>query len=104
MSPARLSHYPRRDGKLPQGARYVARPSRWRNEHLVQTVGRCKLCGADHTAAEAVALYRRDLPTGDALATLLDPLRDAEYLACACKPGEPCHVDVLLELLEEVER
>lgn len=32
----------------------------------------------------------------------LDPLRGKD-LACWCKEGEPCHVDVLLELLEAGE-
>lgn len=27
----RISHYPRRDGPLPEGARWVGRPSRWGN-------------------------------------------------------------------------
>lgn len=100
MSPARLSHYPRRDGKLPEGARWVGRPSRWGNPHPVANVRRCDRCDTEHTAAEAVAAYRRDLPTGDALVAWLDPLRDAKWLACGCALGEPCHVDVLLELLE----
>lgn len=32
----------------------------------------------------------------------LAPLR-GKNLACWCKPGEPCHADVLLELANEVQ-
>ncbi len=88
----RISHYPRRDGKLPEGARYVGRPSRWGNPYKV----------ADMPAAEAVRLYR--LYAAEQLANdpgWLDPLKAASALACACALDEPCHAQVLVELLAD---
>lgn len=35
MTPVRLCHYPRRDGPLPAGAKWVGRPSRWGNPFKV---------------------------------------------------------------------
>ena len=90
MTPTRIT-WSRYSGPLPEGARYVGRPSRWGNPH--------KVC--QHVSHEqAVARYRRW-----AAAQLLedpewlDPLRSATALACSCRPGLPCHVDVLVELL-----
>ena len=31
----------------------------------------------------------------------LDPLREADHLACWCRPNAVCHGDILLKLLEE---
>ena len=51
-------------------------------------------------AAEAVALYRklliRNLATSDGTVDRLLQLR-GKNLACWCRPGSPCHADVLLE-------
>lgn len=53
------------------------------------------------TAAEAVALYRaiviQNAKEHDQTIDALVSLR-GKNLACWCKPGEPCHADVLLEL------
>jgi Domain of unknown function (DUF4326) len=49
----------------------------------------------------AVALYREYLLNSPALLARLEELR-GKTLACWCKLGKPCHVDVLLELLEEM--
>jgi hypothetical protein len=50
-----------------------------------------------HTAEEAVALYRIDLIAGSLPFTIDDARRKlkGEYLICWCKPGAPCHADVL---------
>lgn len=53
------------------------------------------------TAEQAVALYRRlvtqNLAQYDHVVDALLQLRGRD-LACSCKPGQPCHADVLLEL------
>jgi hypothetical protein len=56
----------------------------------------------DFTAADAVRHFRSwvsgDLSHRSAgIPPDLEPLR-GKNLACWCKPGEPCHADVLLEL------
>ena len=84
----------RRGKKLPPGAKSVARPSRWGNPYRVEEYGR----------DNAIDLYRLDVVSDkrlhDELSAWLAPLRDATALACYCKEGEPCHADVLIELLE----
>jgi hypothetical protein len=88
-------------------ARLVTRPGPWGNPFSIDDVAsRYKLDRAD-AQAKAVAL------AGDWLRGTLDPelspgqppTRDTiraelagHNLACWCKPGTPCHADVLLEL------
>jgi hypothetical protein len=89
---------------LPPGVKLVSRPSRWGNAHpIADDLGNnwCGQCGEPHNRAEAVALYRRDAEHRPDLAQWLAPLADAAGLACYCPPGEPCHADVLLELLND---
>jgi len=79
--------------RLPDGAVIVARPGRYGNPHKVQPYG-------ENTAAEAVALYERDLLAGQLAVTVAD-VRQAlagKDLACWCPPGQPCHADVLLRI------
>ena len=115
---------------MPAGAVYVGRPSLWGNPYRVgenrlgfivrsacRRLGRPipidyeRHGGQRHvgegvlpvklTAVEAVLCYR-----GDATAMFgadpswLDPLRGFD-LACWCPLDQPCHADVLLELLGE---
>jgi hypothetical protein len=69
----------------------VARPGKWGNPYVV---------GPSLPPAEAVALYRSWLEGAFAAQP---SVRDAvaelagKNLACWCKPGAPCHADVLLE-------
>jgi hypothetical protein len=49
-----------------------------------------------HTAQEAVDAYRREMPAFTREAARLELA--GKNLACWCKPGEPCHADVLLEI------
>ena len=49
--------------------------------------------------AHAVELYREYRTRYPLHPAKLDRLRSADFIACFCKPGEPCHGDVLLEIL-----
>jgi len=83
---------------MPPGAVRVDRCTQWGNPHRV---GLCPVCGADHTAEEAVAEYRAWLSDnfgGAAIAERATRLLRGKDLACWCRPGAPCHADVLLEL------
>lgn len=101
----RVSHYPRRDGPLPDGVRWVGRPSRWGNPFPV--IERPFLTGASALTVHdrhgfAVDEFRQyALRRSGYDPAWLDPLRGATGLACACPLDVPCHVDVLIELLEE---
>ncbi len=77
---------------MPAGAVYVGRPTKWGNPYAVG--------GAFPTAAEAIAAYRDYL----ARSAYRDEIREelaGKDLACWCKPGAPCHADVLLEIANE---
>lgn len=89
----------------------VARPGRWGNDHVVWRDGGQWLVtsrGRAHRNVDskaegsmlAVKLYaeeaRKSFPFYGTASLLLE-LR-GKNLACWCKPGEPCHADVLLEL------
>ncbi len=49
---------------------------------------------------QAAALYREYILNSKELLSRLGDL-EGKTLACWCKPDEPCHGDVLLELLAE---
>lgn len=92
----RLQH--RRGTALPEGARYVGRPSRWGNPYVFDgsTLKEGRVLVASR--AEAVRRYEADL--------FADPERVAEArrllagrdLACYCPFDGPCHADVILRV------
>jgi len=62
----------------------------------------------NYTAADAVRDFRKWI-TGDLSVRTYGPPPDisdlrGKNLACWCKPGEPCHADVLLEVANEPEK
>ncbi len=65
----------------------VTRRGKWGNPFRVEKGG----------AAEAVSSFRHYLHSSTSLLASIDELR-GKNLACWCKPGEPCHADVLLDL------
>ncbi len=74
--------------RMPEGALYVGRPSRWGNPFPV----------AQHSAAGAVANYRLWLESQPELvAAALIELAGRD-LACWCPLSQPCHADVLLQI------
>lgn len=80
--------------RMPEGAVYVGRPSRWGNPYTIAEQGWPLL---------AVQQFRYDLlgqQTRDplAFAAWLEPLRGHD-LACWCPLDQPCHTDVLLDLV-----
>ena len=88
-------------------AKLVTRPGRWGNPFAIDDVA--VRFGLDRAAAQARAVAM----AGDWLRGTLDPrlspgpppTREAirnelrgHNLACWCKPGTPCHADILIEL------
>jgi len=76
----------------------VARPGPWGNPFRVS---------ATRSAAESVAEFRLMMnhalaATNEVMGDRLKTLR-GKNLACWCKPGDPCHADVLLELANPSE-
>ncbi|WP_327047272.1 DUF4326 domain-containing protein [Microbispora sp. NBC_01189] len=91
-------------GRVPEGAVYVGRAapglrrSPFANPH---TVGKfCRECGGQvHDQAAAVEAYRRHLRKRPELVERARAELAGRNLACWCRPGEPCHVDVLLAVV-----
>lgn len=79
--------------RMPAGAVYVGRGSKWGNRHTVRQCG---------SPTAAVARYLEDLQheLADAgwLVAAVAQLR-GRHLACWCPLDAPCHADVLLELV-----
>ena len=89
-------------------AKMVTRPGRWGNPFVIADVARRYGLGPDAAQEKAVELCGQWL-TGK-LDPALDPGRPpppvasiiaelgGHNLACWCKPGEPCHADLLIRL------
>jgi hypothetical protein len=79
--------------QVPDGAVKVTRPGRWGNPHPIGKP--CRRCGGGtvHDRLEAIALYRDEVDPQ----VVRRELRGRD-LACWCRPDEPCHADVLLEI------
>ena len=84
--------------RMPEGAIYVGRPSRWGN---VVSIGEILTSESGFlltvTPGIAVNIYRTYIFHSVRLDTFLAPLRGHD-LACWCPLDQPCHADVLLEL------
>ncbi len=98
--PKRIQRKRSKGWRMPQGAIYVGRPSRYGNDFRVGTW----LFDDDHVyrpidAAWAVALFREEMANWnhDTRMRWLAPLRGHD-LACWCPLDQPCHADVLIEL------
>ena len=103
MSPVRIQRKRTKGWRMPEGAVYVGRPSRWGNLVRVRDCEPCGL-GVDHPkcvlytpqmAADFFAAYAASQPRSD-----FAPLRGKD-LACWCPLDLPCHADVLLELANQ---
>lgn len=102
MSPERIQRKRVKGWRMPEGAVYVGRPSKWGNPWPVDRVifgvpGGWPLLGM--TPALAVELYRTWVTQmrNDRRSAFLDELKGKD-LACWCPLDQPCHADVLLEL------
>lgn len=87
--------------RMPPNTVKVDRTTRWGNDFTVGDDHSYYLGdeGRSTTAEQCVGLFRRfaEARPADESAAWLSPLR-GRNLACWCKPGAPCHADVLLEL------
>ena len=93
---------------MPAGAVYVGRPTKWGNPFVCKTKGdaavlfRRWLMGKDTGKFEYRGAPDFRVPAAE-LRAAIDSLRGKD-LACWCKPGEPCHADVLIELANAERR
>lgn len=77
--------------RMPAGAVYVGRPTRWGNPFRIGEPG-------VPDRAAAVTRYRALIAADVELRQAVREHLSAKDLACWCPPGEPCHADVLLEV------
>lgn len=104
--PERIQLSRKRGWRMPENTVVVSRPSKWGNpwkvgeEYVVYSEG-----GKDITdsfsAAQCVHRFQVWLAASTAGSRLVDDAKQflrGKNLACWCKPGTPCHADVLLEL------
>ncbi len=94
--PRRIQRKRTKVWRMPEGAVYVGRGSRWGNPWRVGDVVRVEWApSVEITPRLAVELYRT------AYTPAADIIRDAlrgKDLACWCPLDQPCHADVLLGL------
>ena len=89
-------------GLLPTGAVYVGRAapglprSRYANPHRV---GFCRACESVHDRSGSVAAYARYLADQPNLMAAARRELTGADLACWCRPGQLCHGDVLLAIV-----
>lgn len=69
---------------------YIGRPTKWGNPFVI---------GRDGTRAEVIEKFRAYAKSNKEIFADLDELYD-KTLGCYCAP-QPCHGDVLLEMIEE---
>lgn len=88
-----------RGWRMPEGAVYVGRPSRWGNPWRLGSLNIAHQPDGSAWTAEDVTRWYRQLIQAefDLDPSLLAPLRGRD-LVCWCPLSAPCHADVLLEL------
>jgi hypothetical protein len=92
--PQRL-HWQSRQGRLAGHVLYVSGRSLFRNV--------CRVRRPDGSWDERLDEYKKWLMADEqaALRRLARQLLAGRDLACGCKPGAPCHADVLLKLVAD---
>lgn len=105
--PLRIQLSRRRGYKKPPCAIVVARPSKWGNPFKVATKKQVKHAGKFSytlpvTVEQVLIQYRRWLeksPQGQAIVEAARKELRGKALGCWCKINEPCHADILLDLI-----
>lgn len=95
---ARLQRSRQRGWRMPEGAVYVGRPTKWGNP-LKVIASRTDPSGA-WAWKSAVRIYERMLRAGELPVTSKDAKAElrGKDLVCWCPLDAPCHADVLLKV------
>jgi len=110
--PKRIQRKRMKGWRMPEGAVYVGRPSKWGNPYrtvrvgwVVGPYGHEYWTEPGQERGVAVRHFREDVVSGRPPYDELDPAELAGLsLACWCPPDQPCHADVLLELANQDPR
>ena len=122
-APARIQRKRTTGWRMPEGAVYVGRPTRWGNPFTVMNGHRqgwlvwddrdrlglapgyttsdgfvSSWDDRDHACLDAVKRYRKWLTGSARVGADLVPLLAGHDLACWCPLDRPCHADVLLQI------
>ncbi len=109
MKPRRIQLSRRKGWRKPPLTVVVSRPSRWGNPYLVSSEPPGTILDdrqgtiAVASRADAVAAYREWLigtEEGEAILSLAKRKLQGLNLACWCPLDQPCHAEVLLELVQ----
>lgn len=95
MTPQRIQRRRVKGWKMPEGAIYVGRPTKWGNPFRR---------GEGDDPQWAVSDYEQWLmeeTAGDKIRLAATRELRGHDLCCWCKPGAPCHADVLLRIANE---
>ncbi len=91
--------------RMPAGAVRVDRATKWGNPFRADRPTPKVIASGARSAAEAFGFWLRGLGGLDSefpsqRRAILDSIGElrGKRLACWCRPGDPCHADVLLEL------
>jgi hypothetical protein len=103
--PDRIQRRRTKGWRMPDGAVYVGRPSKWGNPYVIRGRWVTGLFYEEHLAAVgeerglAVRLFREHIAAGRWLSheIIRAELRGKD-LVCWCPLDQPCHADVLLEI------
>lgn len=101
-TPHRIQRKRTKGWRMPAGAVYVGRPSRWGNPYRITDYRRSSKFEVLNSG-RAVDSFERDLLAGMLDITIDDVRRElrGKDLCCWCPPGKPCHADVLLRVANE---
>ena len=91
-APKRIQRKRTKGWRMPEGAVYVGRPTRWGNDWTVAE------CGSNKEAVRRYITNFINDPLRLAFATLIVTELAGKDLACWCRLDQPCHADVLLEI------
>jgi hypothetical protein len=106
VSPQRIQRQRTKGWRMPEGATYVGRPTKWGNpnvihgRHVVEWNGQEHYCAPGEARGVAVRLFAEDFRQDRLGVTPEDARRElaGRDLVCWCPLDQPCHADVLLEL------
>lgn len=109
MTPQRIQRKRTKGWRMPEGAVYVGRGTKWGNPYRVGDesafIGENPVMGLDEPLSQedAAQLYGIALRGGHLQITAATASTElaGKDLACWCKPGDPCHADILLEIANQ---
>ena len=93
MKPKRVQRKRTKGWRMPEGAVYVGRPTKWGNPYAAGGVTILGMAFGPQTRADVVRMFAENVLLSN---TELSELRGKD-LVCWCPLDEPCHADVLLE-------